>query len=151
MIEITPLKNLDELLRWRKEVIETVFGERPSDELMAENERYYKRHLEDDTHLPFIVMEDGEEAGCGSLCLTEELPSPDNPSGRCGYLMNIYIREKFREKGLGHAIVSRLVEEAKSRKCNKIYLETTAEARSVYESLGFHDLPDMMKLSNGKE
>ena len=148
MIEIKKIQDLPELLRWRKEVITNVFGEAPSDELMEENRNYYRRHLEDHTHLPYIALKDGEEAGCGSLCLTEELPSPDNPSGRCGYLMNIYVRDRFREHGIGHAIVKHLINEAKKRGCNKIYLETTPEGRPVYESLGFHDLPDMMKLAN---
>ena len=146
MIEIRPLRNLDELLAWRREVIETVFGESPSEELMARNEDYYRNHLADNTHLPFIGLYDGMEAGCGSLCITEELPSPDNPSGRCAYLMNIYVRDGHREHGVAHAIISRLIDEAKLRDCNKIYLETTSMGRHVYESLGFHDLPDIMKL-----
>lgn len=148
MIELIKINNLKRLLEWRKEVIEAVFGERPSKELMMQNEIYYKTHLADGTHLPFIALEDGIEAGCGSICLYDELPSPDNPSGKCGYLMNIYVRERYREMGIGHAIVRKLVEEAKQHGCNKIYLETTAEGRPVYESMGFHDLPDMMKLKN---
>lgn len=151
MILLKPVENLNELMQWRREVISVVFAETPSEELMAQNESFYRRHMADGTHLPFIALFNGEEAGCGSVCLTEELPSPDNPSGKCAYLMNIYVREKFRENGIGHAIVTRLVEEAKMRNCNKIYLETTPEGRPVYESLGFHDLPDMMKLTNVPE
>ena len=146
MIAIKQIFDFEELLKWRKEVIENVFGEAPSSELMERNKDYYKRHLADNTHLAYIALLEGEEAGCGSICLSDELPSPDNPTGKCGYLMNIYVKEKYREHGIGHAIVSRLVEEAKIRNCKKIYLETTPEGRPVYESLGFHDLPDMMKL-----
>lgn len=147
MITIQQIESLPELLRWRKEVIATVFGETPSQELMAENELYYRKHLVDNSHLAFKALYHNLEAGCGSICLTEELPSPDNPTGRCAYLMNIYVKDNFREHGIGHAIVKRLIEEAKIRNCHKIYLETTSVGRPVYESLGFHDLPDMMKLS----
>ncbi len=31
-----------------------------------------------------------------NTAIIEELPSPDNPSGKCAYLMNIYVREAFR-------------------------------------------------------
>lgn len=147
MTEIKRIKDLSELLKWRREVISNVFGEEPDAGLMAENEDYYKRHLADDTHLAFIAEHEGIEAGCGSLCLADELPSPDNPTGHCGYLMNIYVRTPFREKGVGHEIVKKLIEEAKKRDCHKIYLETTSIGRSLYLSLGFKDLPDMMKLS----
>ena len=146
MIELKQMSDLDQLLAWRREVIENVFDTIPSDELMEQNRDFYIRHLADGSHLAFLALEDGEEAGCGAVCLTEELPSPDNHSGKCAYIMNIYVREKFREQGVAHAIVIRLIEEAKKRGADKIYLETTPQARPVYESIGFHDLPDMMKL-----
>lgn len=145
-MEIRRIKDINELLKWRREVIFNVFGVEPSEELMERNEDYYRRRVEDGTHLAFVALSSGKEAGCGALCLTEELPSPDNPSGKCAYLMNIYVKNEFREKGIGHALVTHLIEEAKSRDCGKIYLETTESGRPVYASLGFHDLPDMMKL-----
>lgn len=139
---------MPELMAWRGEVIENVFGCKPSEELMAANESYYRKHIANDTHVAFVAEFNGKKAGCGSLCLEEELPSPDNPTGKCAYLMNIYVREEFRENGLGHHIVNRLVQEAKIRGCKKIYLETTPEGRPLYQSLGFRDLPDMMKLKS---
>ncbi|MCH5227375.1 MAG: GNAT family N-acetyltransferase [Muribaculaceae bacterium] len=147
MTELRQITDIGDLMRWRREVIETVFSLEPDDALMAENEDYYRKHLADGSHLAFVAMKDGEETGCGSVCLTDELPSPDNPTGRCAYLMNIYVRAAYREQGLGHTIVKKLVEEAKRRDCHKIYLETTSIGRSLYESLGFRDLPDMMKLA----
>ena len=145
MIELKHITDVPVLLKWRREVIENVFGEMPSAELIDRNEDFYMRHIADGTHLAFVASYNGEEVGCGAVCFTEELPSPDNPSGKCGYLMNIYVRSEFRAHGIAHAIVTRLIEEARLRNCGKIYLETTAEGRPVYESLGFKDLPDMMK------
>lgn len=148
MISIRKTEEIAKLMHWRSEVIEHVFGQMPNDTLMAENERYYLSHVPDGRHRAYIAEVDGEEAGCGSICLTEELPSPDNPDGKCAYLMNIYVRDAFRERGVGHEIVKKLIAEAKALKCEKIYLETTAEGRRLYESLGFADLPDMMKLKD---
>ncbi len=37
------------------------------------------------------------------------MPSPDNPSGRCAYLMNIYVREGYRSEGAGKKIVRYLI------------------------------------------
>lgn len=146
MIELIQIKDIDELMGWRAEVIENVFGEKPSETLIKANRKYYETHVPEGSHVAFKAVYDGVEAGSGSLCLTDELPSPDNPSGHCAYLMNIYVRQPYREHGIGHAIVKRLMEEAQRRDCGKVYLETTAEGRGVYESLGFRDMPDMMKL-----
>ena len=146
MIQLRQIKELPTLMMWRQEVLSHVFGEDPSPRLLEENRRYYREHIADDTHFAIAAEWNGEDAGCGSICLTDELPSPDNPTGKCAYLMNIYVREAFRKHGIAHEIVKRLVEEARKRDCGKIYLETTADGRPVYESLGFRDLPDIMKI-----
>ena len=143
--ELREITDIEELMRWRREVIENVFSELPGKELMEANREYYERHIGAGTHIAFVAETDGEECGCGALCLSDELPSPDNPSGRCGYLMNIYVRKQFRNHGIAHTIVGRLIDEAKQRGCGKIYLETTEEGKPVYASLGFRDMPDMMK------
>ncbi len=114
--------------------------------LLEANRQFYDKHIADGTHYAIVAEYDGVECGCGAVCFTEELPSPDNPTGQCAYLMNIYVREEFRNHGLAHKIVSRLIQEAKHRRCGKIYLETTEDGKPVYSSLGFKDMPDMMKL-----
>ena len=146
MISLRRTEDIGELMQWREEVIRHVFGMVPGEKLLKANEEYYRSHVPSGEHIAFIAEINGTNAGCGSLCLSEELPSPDNPDGRCGYLMNIYVREEYRTHGVGHAVVRKLIEEAKNRGCGKIYLETTSDGRKLYESMGFADLPDMMKL-----
>ncbi|MDE6287908.1 MAG: GNAT family N-acetyltransferase [Muribaculaceae bacterium] len=145
MVEIRHINDIEELMAWRAEVISNVFGEDADAGLLDANRRYYLRHAADGTHIALVASLEGVDCGCGALCLSDELPSPDNPSGKCAYLMNIYVRETFRNRGVAHTIVSRLIEEAKTRNCGKIYLETTAEGKPVYISLGFRDMADMMK------
>ncbi|MDE6702110.1 MAG: GNAT family N-acetyltransferase [Muribaculaceae bacterium] len=145
MVTLREIKALPTLMRWRIEVIRNVFGQEPNPRLLVANRRYYRTHIADNSHLAFVAENDGEERGCGAVCFSDELPSPDNPTGRCAYLMNIYVREAFRNKGIAHCIVRRLIEEAKKRECGKIYLETTADGKPVYTSLGFKEMQDMMK------
>ena len=147
MVDLRQITDIDILMIWRAEVIRNVFGEEPDQTLVKANRRYYTRHIPDKTHIAFVASCDDMDCGCGAICLTDELPSPDNPSGRCAYMMNIYVREAFRNHGIAHKIVSRLIEVAKNHECGKIYLETTADGKPVYTSLGFRDMADMMKLS----
>lgn len=145
---IRQVTDVDTLMQWRKEVIETVFGIIPSDSIMEANRRYYQRHIADGSHIALIAASDGIDVGCGAICLTEELPSPDNPSGKCAYLMNIYVRQPSRGHGIGHKIVHWLVNKALDLNCDKIYLETTDDGRSLYNSIGFKDLPGIMKYAD---
>ena len=41
-----------------------------------------------------------------------EMPSPDNPNGKCACLMNIYARPPFRRQGIGDRIVCWLIGQA---------------------------------------
>lgn len=147
-ITIREITSLPTLMHWRKEVIENVFGVEPSKRLMAANRRYYRQHIEDGSHIAILAEMNEEGVGCGALCMSEELPSPDNPSGQCAYLMNIYVRKEYRGEGIGHSIVRWLVEKARQLGCDKIYLETTDEAKSLYKSIGFRDLTGYMKYAD---
>lgn len=145
---IREITALPALMHWRKEVIENVFGVIPSKRLLVANRRYYREHIADGTHIAVVAEIDETGVGCGAVCLSDELPSPDNPSGHCAYLMNIYVKEEYRGQGIGHAIVTRLVDKARQFGCDKIYLETTDGARTLYHSAGFKELPGIMKYAD---
>lgn len=145
MVEITSVNEIEELMKWREEVIFNVFGIKATAELLDANRDYYLRHILDGSHKACVALFHGEEAGTGSICLSEELPSPDNPSGICAFLMNIYVRKKFRKHGIATSIVNHLVDEAKRLGCGRIYLESTEMAKHLYKRCGFIDMVNMME------
>ena len=145
------LSELDLLMEWRMRVLAEVFSdsERPDwESIRKNNERYYKEHLGDDTHTACFAAdeENGTIIGCGGICYQQEMPSPDNLSGTNGYLMNIYTIPELRGAGIGRRIVEFLIGDARTRKTEKIYLESSAEARHMYKEIGFSDMLDYMKL-----
>lgn len=141
--------DLKELLAWRAEVLREVFAlvpEADMAELMRANRAYYEQTLGEGSHVACFAERKGETVGCGGVCLQREMPSPDNPSGRCGYLMNIYVRPAARRSGVAAEVVRWLVGKARDWGADKVYLETSVPGRPLYEGLGFVDLPDMMVL-----
>lgn len=145
------LEDLPLLVEWRMQVLREVFSmERDADLSLLEkqNEAYYKKHLADGSHIAcFARDQDSHEIiGCGSICYQKELPSPDNPSGTNGYLMNIYTLPKARTHGIGRKIIEYLIEDARKKGTEKIYLESSKVAKKLYNQIGFTDLEDYMKL-----
>lgn len=141
--------DLDLLLKWRMEVLSHVFSlppDRAVEDLYAANLAYYKRALPRGEHIAAFAETEHGIVGCGGVCLYREMPSPDNPSGWCAYLMNIYTRKEFRGQGIGSAVVRWLIEQAERREITKIYLEASETGRPLYERLGFTDMRDYMKL-----
>lgn len=144
MTQIRCITSLEELMKWRREVIANVFGTMADEALLESNRRYYMTHIPDRSHIALVASIDGIDCGCGAVCFSEELPSPDNSDGKCAYLMNIYVREAYRNRGIAHRIVRRLLDLAAERGCDKIYLESTDDGRPLYQSLGFRNMTDMM-------
>lgn len=144
------LRDLPLLLQWREEVLRCVFA-LPADAditaLLQANEAYYRHALPEGRHIACFAETDSQPIGCGGLCLHDEMPSPDNPTGRCAYLMNIYVRPAARGQHIGHRIVRWLVGQALAHGITKIYLETSDAGRHLYKSLGFGNMKDMMCLS----
>ena len=94
----------------------------------------YKRQLQNGGHIACFACVDGEAAGCGGICIYEEMPSPDNPCGKCAYLMNIYTRPRFRRQGVGEAVVRWLAGQASQLGISKIYLESSEAGLGLYKS-----------------
>ena len=144
------IQDTDLLMQWRMEVLREVFSispDRSVTELEAENRRYYQEELPRGGHIACFACMGEEIVGCGGMCLYDEMPSPDNPNGKCAYLMDIYARPQFRGCGIGHAIVRWLIGQTEQHGVSKIYLETSEDGRPLYREMGFREMPDMMKLS----
>lgn len=143
------LDELDVLIDWRMRVLHEVF---PTDEnradIRANNEEYYRKHLNDGSHTACFAMDEGSSRiiGCGGICYQDEMPSPDNHSGKNGYLMNIYTVPEYRGEGIGRKVVEFLITDARDRGTEKIYLESSGAAKHLYYEIGFTDMPDYMKL-----
>ncbi|SFG58402.1 Ribosomal protein S18 acetylase RimI [Lachnospiraceae bacterium C7] len=151
------IDDLELLLSLRMEVLSNVFSserkeisDKEWNDIREENEKYYVEELEKDGHIACGIYVSGEVVGCGGVCLYKEMPSPDNRSGKCAYLMNIYVRKAYRRQGFAKKICNYLVNKAKSLGADKIYLESSDMAVGLYKSLGFASMNGYMKLSKVK-
>ena len=58
--------------------------------------------------------------------------------GECGELLQLWVAESARGRGIGRSLVQRFEEEASARGCALIYLDTFSfQAPGFYESLGY--------------
>ncbi len=144
------LGDLDLLMSLRMRVLREVFEIPQSGEmagLFEANRRYYESEIPCGGHIACFARSGGQLAGCGGVCLYREMPSPDNPGGWCGYLMNIFTVPEFRGRGVGGTVVAWLIARAKEAGAGKIYLETTPAGKSLYRELGFEEMRDYLKLA----
>ena len=142
------IHDLETLMSWRMEVLREVFGIPAGQDMAAleqANRSYYQTMLKNEGHIACFGYQK-EIIGCGGICIYQEMPSPDNPTGMCAYLMNIFTLPQFRGQGVGEKIVRWLTEQAMQRGITKIYLETSDCGRNLYQKIGFTPMTDYLKL-----
>ena len=76
---------------------------------------------------------DGEPVGCGSLWIT----------GETAGLYNIAVLDRARQRGVGYALTSALLDEARLRGCTESVLHASSLGKPVYERLGYVEVCQM--------
>lgn len=142
-------EDLDILVRTRIEVL-TAANQLPEDTDMSkieeESRSYYKQSLQDGSHVAYLSYVNGKFVACGGISFYQVMPTYHNPTGKGAYIMNMYTRPPYRNKGIAGYILGLLVTEAKSRGVIKITLEATAMGRPLYEAYGFTMMQNEMEL-----
>ncbi len=108
---------------------------------------YFTAATEDKSCISFFAKFEKEIAGIGSLHLREMPGNFKNPSGKWGYIMNMYTHPKFRRKGICKNILKLLVEEGRKYGVTAFELHATPEGQLVYLQNGFamHNEPTLRK------
>jgi len=62
-------------------------------------------------------------------------------TGKQGYILNMYTIPEARKKGVGSALVKRLLIEARKANLSKLCLHTTKDGINIYKKAGFKETP----------
>ena len=89
----------------------------------------------------------GAAIGCGGLVFLQRPPSPDNPSGREAYVMNIYTIPAWRGRGVAGQLLGQILGFARNSGVTVVRLHATAQGRSIYERAGFEAVGTEMVLT----
>lgn len=142
-------EDIDELVRTRIIVLHA--ANKLSDDVdMSKVEQetfaYYKRALETDEHIAYLVYDNGTFIGAGGVSFYQVMPTYHNPTGTKAYIMNMYTVPKYRRQGIAFHTLDLLVKDAKERGVLQIALEATDMGRPLYEKYGFVKMQDEMEL-----
>jgi len=134
--------DIETLVEYRTRFAIELKGERPLEEinnLKKQMTNYFAKATADNTCISFI-------AKCGYEI--REMPGNfKNPSGKWGYIMNMYTVPKFRKQGISTRILNELIEEGKKVGITAFELHATPAGERVYIKNGFefHKEPTLRK------
>lgn len=110
------------------------------------NRAYFERALPAEGFVAFVAESEGEMVGTSGMVVYEAPPTPGNPSGVEGYILNMYTVPGRRSEGIAGALLERLIEHARSIGARRVWLRTSGMGRRVYERAGFVSDADNLAL-----
>ena len=123
-----------EYLEWLNERVKREYGIEFDVEAMVKSDLSNTEKFHPPDGRFYIAVCDGTAAGVGCLQKLEE---------GVGEIQRMYVLPAFRGKGVGRAIVNRLIEDAKAIGYRRLRLESIdflKEAHTLYRSVGFRNI-----------
>jgi GNAT superfamily N-acetyltransferase len=117
-----------------------------TEDVTGATRRYFDEELPAGRYVGFIAQAGDQAVGCGGLTFYVRPPYQGNASGREAYLMGMYTVANWRGKGIGRALLMRLLDVAKTRGVGRVWLHSEQGARSLYERQGFRPNDSHMEL-----
>ncbi len=100
--------------------------------------------IESPRRLFWIASADGVDVGMVNLMLFDRMPSPGSPSGGWGYLGNMYVSRRCRNRGIGRLLAGALLAEADSLGLERVVLNPTKRAIPFYVRNGFRGAHELL-------
>jgi GNAT superfamily N-acetyltransferase len=75
--------------------------------------------------------------GMASMFEYRRMPRPGRPDSHWGYVSNMFVREDFRNRGIGSALVTAIITAADERRYARLVRSPTARALPFYRRAGF--------------
>ena len=123
-------------LEMRKER-ETEVCPMPEEEFYRHLLDFFRTRIADGSFISYIVWDGTQAAACSGLSIQVHPPTFANPTGKHGYISNMYTRPARRRMGIAKLLVDKLAETAKEEGCAQLFLNASPMGRSVYVRYGF--------------
>ncbi|MEU8153532.1 GNAT family N-acetyltransferase [Micromonospora sp. NPDC048986] len=93
-----------------------------------------------ETHLPFVAEMDGRVVGAAWLHVARRVPSNDSLDRWYGDIQSVEVREDYRNRGVGSALMAAILAEARVRGLLHVTVHSSRRAVDFYLRNGFrHD------------
>lgn len=139
------------LVDYRIEFLIEFWGEQEQqdiDELSRNLYMIFKKYYDENSYLCYIAYDGETVAGIGGMILRDQPGNFKNPTGRVGYLLNMYTVPQYRKRGICSTILTKLTDDAIALGFTAFELHATKEGEPVYIKHGFriHTEPTYRKM-----
>ncbi len=104
---------------------------------------YFSKTTAENKCISFIAKSGEKTAGIGTVHVRELPANLKNPSGKWGYIMNIYTVPEYRRRGVCTGILNEIKKAATEMGIGVLELHATEQGEAVFSKMGYklHDEP----------
>ncbi|RHW35003.1 GNAT family N-acetyltransferase [Lysinibacillus yapensis] len=114
-------------------------GQDSSNTIKDELKGFFTKQLSDDLLVQWLVEDGDTVMATGGVQFISFPPSFQNPSGRRGYILNMYTHPNYRKQGLAKKLLNLCIEEARQRNVYHLFLISSEMGKPVYKKYGFSE------------
>jgi ribosomal protein S18 acetylase RimI-like enzyme len=141
------LEDVASLVSMRLAFLAEVSGATGSEPVLRESlAEYFSGMIPSNEFVGFLGVADSAIIATSGLVFHHHPPSNRNPSGREGYIMNMYTIPAFRRRGIASRLLQMLIDHARQNDCGKISMHALPNGRSIYVKSGFVPIESEMRL-----
>lgn len=123
-------------------------GITPNKDIDQELSEFFQRRMADNSLVEWVGIEHGSIVATAAIVFYDFPPTYTNKSGMKGYITNMYTAPEYRGRGIATLLLDKLVEEARARKVEKLWLGASKMGRPVYMRYGFHETNEWLELND---
>lgn len=119
----------------------------PNDNTRAAIMEYFRHAIPSGQFFAYVAIAKSQIVAASGLVYHDHPPSHFHPTGREGYIMNMYTVPAWRRRGISTKLVQMLIEHARKNRCDRVSLHTHPQGKSIYTKVGFVPIDTEMRLT----
>ena len=114
-------------------------GTKSNEDLALSLKKYYKKHLQDNSFVSWLAIDNGKIIGTSGISFVERPPYHRCPSGKMGILSSMYTVKEYRRKGIAKYLLDKVIDEARKYGCEEVQITASEMGVLLYSDYGFRD------------
>ena len=139
------LKDIAQISEIRKKQLQDE-GQKPSVNMDKELQQFFKDKMSSGDLIEWIAEDDeGTIIATSAIIFMDFPPSFTNPTGKRGYVANMYTSDEYRGQGIAGKLIKKLEAEARDRGVEMLFLHASDMGRKAYVKSGFTETDTFME------